>query len=364
MDLSKVLIWNVRDLNRKARRDAVHDMVVSTHPDLVCLQETKKAAISRRMVMFTLGADFDEFIVLPTDGTRGGILLAWKGCVRQRLNTRIDTCSLLAQFAHEDGVPWWFTGVYGPQSDALKVQFLQQLRLVRQDCTGPRVVGGDFNLIYQAEDKNNSNLDWAKMGRSRRFINDVELHEIPLLGRKFTWSNERESPTLVRLDRVCATDGWDHLFPDCILQSSASTISDHCPLLLGLHEFTHGNRRFHFESFWPRLDGFLEEVTQSWEQPVVASCPQQVLADKFKRLSCHLQSWSQRKVGNIKEPLQFAKEVLHQLEIAQDSRMLSPPENWLRCQLKKHAIGLTSLERTMARLRSRLNWLKEGDTNT
>jgi exonuclease III len=50
-------------------------MVDSTRPD-VCLQETKKAPISRWMVMSTLGADFDEFTFLPAAGTRGGILLA------------------------------------------------------------------------------------------------------------------------------------------------------------------------------------------------------------------------------------------------------------------------------------------------
>jgi hypothetical protein len=152
----------------------------------------------------------------------------------------------------------------------------------------------------------------------------------------------------VRLDWVFTTNGWDQLFPDYVLQSSASTTSDHYPLLLGLHEFTLGKRRFHFESFWPRLEGFLEEVALSWEQPVDVVCPLQVLADKFKRLSCHLQAWSQRKVGNIKEQLRFAKEILHQLEIAQDSRVFLPQEDWLRCQLKKHALGLASLERAMA----------------
>jgi exonuclease III len=302
-------------------------MVASTRPELVCLQETKKAAISHRMVMSMLGADFDEFIVLPADGARGGILLAWKGSVCQHLNTRIDRFSISAQFAHEGGVPWWFMGVYGPQTDELKLQFLQELRHVRQDCIGPWVLGGDFNLIYQAEDKNNSNLNRAIMGRFHHFINEVELQEIPLLGRKFTWSNERESPTLVRLDRVFATNAWDHLFPDCILQSSASTILDHRPLLLGLHEFTHGKRRFHFESFWPRLDGFMEEVARYWEKPVGAPCPLQALADKLKRLSYHLQSWSQCKMGNIREQLQFAKEISHQLEIAQNSRVLSPNQN-------------------------------------
>jgi hypothetical protein len=101
------------------------------------------------------------------------------------------------------------------------------------------------------------------MDRFCRFINEVELQKIPLIGRKFTWSNERESPTLVRLDRVFATNDWDQLFSDYILQSLTSTISDHCPLLLGLHEFILGKRRFHFESFWPRLDGFVDEVAQS-----------------------------------------------------------------------------------------------------
>jgi hypothetical protein len=215
--------------------------------------------------------------------------------------------------------------VYGPQSNVLKIQFLDELRLVRQTCTSPWIVGGDFNLIYQVADKNNSNLDRAMMGRFCCFINDVELQEIPLLG-KFTWSNEREAPTLVRLDRVFATNGWDLLFPDCILQSSTSTISDHCPLLLGLHESTQGKCRFHFESYWLRLDGFLDAVAHSWEQPVGASCPVQTLADKFKRLSCHLQSWSQRKVGNIKEQLQLAKEIIHKLEISLKTLGYSRPK--------------------------------------
>jgi endonuclease/exonuclease/phosphatase family metal-dependent hydrolase len=166
----------------------------------------------------------------------------------------------------------WFTRVYGPQLEVLKIQFLEELCLARQACTCPWIVSGDFNLIYQVADKNNSNLDRALIGWFHRFINDVELQEIPLLGRKFTWSNEREAPTLVWLDRVFATDGWDLLFPDCILQSSASTISDDCPLLLGLHEFTQGMHRFHFESYWPHLNGFLDIVALSWEQPVGASC--------------------------------------------------------------------------------------------
>jgi hypothetical protein len=69
MDISKILVWNMRGLNRKVRRDGVRHMISSTRPDIVCLQETKKVVISRRMVMTTLGAYFDEFVVLPANGT-------------------------------------------------------------------------------------------------------------------------------------------------------------------------------------------------------------------------------------------------------------------------------------------------------
>jgi hypothetical protein len=60
----------------------------------------------------------------------------------------------------------------------------------------------------------------------------------------------------------------------------------------------------------------------------------------------------------------LAKEILHQLEITQDSKPLSVLEVWLRNSLKKHSLVLTSLLRTVARLRSRIHWLKEGDANT
>jgi hypothetical protein len=59
-----------------------------------------------------------------------------------------------------------------------------------------------FNLIYKDEDKNNTNLDRAMMGRFRRFKDDMAIKEIPIHGRKYTWTstNLGASPTLVKLD--------------------------------------------------------------------------------------------------------------------------------------------------------------------
>ena len=125
-----------------------------------------------------------------------------------------------------------------------------------------------------------------------------------------------------------------------------------------------GRGRFHFESFWPSLDGFQEVVANVWASPIPGICPFERLAAKFKELTIALQSWSQKKVGNVNSQLHQARELLHQLDIAQDLRTLSDLEAWLRRRLKQHCLTLASLQRTIARVRSSISWIQKGDANT
>jgi hypothetical protein len=73
-----------------------------------------------------------------------------------------------------------------------------------------------------------------------------------------------------------------------------------------------------------------------------------------------LQQWSAKAVGNIKSQITVAKEIIFRLEAAQDTWSLSVAEAALRRFLKICYLGLTSLERTMARQRSSMRWLHEG----
>jgi exonuclease III len=255
MDPAKILIWNVRGLNSTARQDFVRMLVQAIRADVVCLQETKMETISQRLVLSTLGPDFCHFLVRPSVGASGGILIAWKQDIGPADSTRVDAYCATIRLLPADGEPWWLTCVYGPQGNDEKINFLQELRLIRTHCQGPWVVTGDFNLIYK-EDKNSANLNRAIMARFRRALDDMALRELPLTGRKFTWSGGGHSPTLSKLDRVFSTIEWENLFPNCLLQSAASQDSDHCPLILGLNDMLPGKGRFQFASFWPRLAGF------------------------------------------------------------------------------------------------------------
>jgi hypothetical protein len=219
-------------------------------------------------------------------------------------------------------------------------------------------------LIYRDEDKNNGNLNRRMMGRFRRFLNDCELKEIYLHGRRYTWSNERETPTLVRLDRVFVTVDWEELHSSCMLRCLATVVADHCPLLLDCTTKCTGRRRFQFERFWLKLDGFDEAVRNAWEVIEGDPDPFRRLTAKLKRTARCLQSWSDKKVGWVKLQLMIAREVVLRLDVAMESRRLSPDERRLRAHLKHAYLGLASLERTMARQRAKIAWLKEGDANT
>lgn len=358
------LVWNVRGLNDRAHRAAVRSVVTDARCSVACLQETKLDDIPVTLAAQFLSANLSDFLYLPADETRGGILLAWDQSVASCDSLSLGDFSLTARLQFVDGSSQWITVVYGPQAESDKLRFLQELRDIRNARSGPWVVAGDFNLIYQDQDKNNANLNRRMMGRFRRAINDLSLHELHLNGRSFTWSNGWTNPTLERLDRIFYTSDWEDMFPQCFLKALPSTVSDHCPLLLSTYPVHPRGGRFRFESFWCKLEGFEEVVRESWSAPCSTVDPVARLDRKLRTAARKLRSWSDKKVGNVKLQMEMARELIGRFDKAEESRILSLQERFLHKNLKLKYLALASLERTMARQRSRITWLQEGDANT
>lgn len=80
------------------------------------------------------------------------------------------------------------------------------------------VVAGDFNLILDSADKNNGRANRRNIARFRGVVDELELRDIHLHGRLYTWSNERTNPTMVKLDRVLTSVDWEERFPFCFLR--------------------------------------------------------------------------------------------------------------------------------------------------
>lgn len=301
---------------------------------------------------------------MPASQTRGGILLAWNSSSVSCTSVVIRDYSIKVNVVLPSGGSSWLTVIYGPQEKATKDAFLLELRLIRSSITGPWMVLGDFNHILQARDKNNALINSYRMGKFRCLVDDLELAEVHLNGRVFTWSNAREHPTLVKMDRVFASADWLLLYPACFLRPLPSKASDHCPMLLSTVYRFEPKKSFRFESFWSKIEGFSNVVQAAWQCPQNINDPFRRIDWLLKNTARALQRWSQCQLGNICQQIKWAKELLWLFDVAKESRVLASMECWFRAALKKRLLGLCSFQRTIARQRSRVHSLREGDAST
>lgn len=351
MDYENILIWNVHGLNARSHCDAVWELVAAKRPSLVCLQEMKLSVISDFDAIQIIGSGFD-YAYLPAEGVRGGILVAWRtliwsvACVRPTTFS-ISVCIKLIS----DNSEMWLTTVYGPSRDS-------------EEPAGPWLLLGDFNLIYRAEDNNNDRLDRRLMGQFCQFLSQAALKELHLTSGLYTWSNERVHLTLERIDRVFISTEWHLQFPDNDLHPVSSINSDHAPLLLRTDNSFYYKKRFHFRSIRTKFPGFLQVVRRAWHCPLHNADPFRRLDWLLRNTARVLRSWSSRFVGSVCMQLEMAKEIIRQLELVGDRRNLSAHEDALRRRLKLKALGLSSLQCSIARQESRLLWLVEGDAPT
>jgi hypothetical protein len=250
------------------------------------------------------------------------------------------------------------TTCYGPADDRRK-----EMMMLKPTAEMAWLITGDFNLIYQASDKNNLNLNRRLMGKFRAAIDECELLEICLHNRRFTWSNERENPTMVRLDRAFCNSDWELMFPNFALNAVSAGTSDHCPIVLMHQDRVPRKASFKFEDHWLHVQGFREAVQQAWVKehrgPALS-----VLRSKLDDTAKALRAWSKPLFSNVRLQLHITLEVILRLDTAQEGRQLSSNEQTLKRDLKLRALGLAAVERSRRKQASRINWLKSGDACT
>lgn len=62
------------------------------------------------------------------------------------------------------------------------------------------LIVGDFNMYRNPEDRNREGANTHDMLNFNNAISSLGVVEIPLHGRKYTWTNKQHPPLLERLD--------------------------------------------------------------------------------------------------------------------------------------------------------------------
>ena len=151
---------------------------------------------------------------MPPHGRSGGMLVGFNSSSFSIQSVvRGDFCVKFHVRSKRDGFLWSLVVVYGAAQDDKKPEFLAELVRICEGETVPMLVGGDFNIIRREEEKNNSNFNarWPVIFNS--IIESLELKELELSGRQFTWASRRETPTYEKLDRFLASVEWEQKYP-------------------------------------------------------------------------------------------------------------------------------------------------------
>jgi hypothetical protein len=93
-----------------------------------------------------LNPSFD-YASLSANGTRGGILVAWRSAVWTTSQVHQLPNNLTLRVAMlPNATPWWITVEYGPQLQHDKVAFLDELHGIRCRRTGPLILCGESHI--------------------------------------------------------------------------------------------------------------------------------------------------------------------------------------------------------------------------
>jgi hypothetical protein len=201
----------------------------------------------------------NQTLHLPSQGASGGIIIASDADFFDMSLLHCSSpysISVRITSKLEDEV-WDLTGVYGPQQENEKLDFLNELRNIHNLVRSEWMILGDFNMIRRAREKNKGIINRRIMSQFNKTIDDLQLLELDLNGRAFTWSNEQNEPTMTRIDRFLATTKWHQLFPSADLQAIGTMTSDHCPLIMQGRSSFPFFRGFRFgRSSFPFFRGF------------------------------------------------------------------------------------------------------------
>jgi hypothetical protein len=105
------------------------------------------------------------------------------------------------------------------------------------------LVGGDFNIIRRQTEKNNDNFNAYWPFIFNAIIETLDLREIIMSGRQFTWASRREIPIYEKLYRNLTNVEWEQKFPLIIVHALTCTGSYHSKLLIDSWEAGHiGNK--------------------------------------------------------------------------------------------------------------------------
>ena len=131
--------------------------------------------------------------------------------------------------------------VYDPHSINERRIMWNELLEERNRFRVPFILIGDFNEILKVGERFGTNFVTRSMTKFRAWVNEINLIDLPIVRRKFTW---RRGKSCNKLNRVPIDSMWNDKYLNLKLLRVKCLKSDHIPLFLDTSEINWGPKPF------------------------------------------------------------------------------------------------------------------------
>ncbi|PNX75860.1 cysteine-rich receptor-like protein kinase, partial [Trifolium pratense] len=360
----KIMSFNLRGWGDSAKRRRLSSLLQSGAFDMCLLQETKRTSFSDSMIHGLWGHKDVEWLAIESCGLSGGLLSIWtKGLFSFRYSfSGSGFLGICVEW--KDGL-LYIVNIYSPCSLSGKRKLWKDL-LEFKSCNevGEWCLGGDFNAISKVGERSGRGSAGSQSERREfaAFMEYLEVIDIPVLGKKFTWFNS-DGSAMSRLDRFLLSDGF-------ILKGGISNqwvgsrdISDHCPIWLECSIINWGPKPFKFNNCWADHPDFLDFVKITWESLEVSGKKAFVLKEKLKMLKVALRKWNKEVFGITDLGIDKTVKELNEIEDLIANGEIDPSNHNSKELVRKFWEQIHTKE-SLLRQKSRTKWIQEGDANS
>ncbi|GKV29201.1 hypothetical protein SLEP1_g38147 [Rubroshorea leprosula] len=225
-------------------------------------KETKMGMIDKRACRSVWGIDEVDWVAKNAEGMSGGILCVWNpSTLKKKRVLEGEYCIGIEGVWGTEEVLVCIINVYSPCQIMGKRALWIELKNMVTGGGSMWCVVGDFNAIRRIEERWGCRSVSTEMREFDYFIQESELIDLPLAGRKFTWYHSNGNQ-MSRIDRFLLSEGWLSKWCDTKQWGLTRTVSDHCPIMLKVNKMNWGPKPFKFFDAWLDDQGCRELISE------------------------------------------------------------------------------------------------------